>query len=49
MVVFEREVYEENRQVTLHNYWINVYESVDNNQDKYQPFIYNNNEKKKEI
>ena len=47
--VFEREVYEENRRVTLHNYWINVDESVENNQDKYEPFICNTNEKKKGI
>ena len=45
--VFEREVYEKNMQVTLHNYWINVDESVENNQDKYEPFICNTNEKKK--
>lgn len=44
--VFEREVYEENRRVTLHNYWINVDESVENNQDKYEHFICNTNEKK---
>lgn len=45
--VFEREVCEKNRQVTLHNYWINVDESVENNQDKYEPFVCNTNEKKK--
>ena len=47
--VFEREVYEENRQVTLHNYWINVDESIEKNHDKYQPFICNANEKKRGI
>lgn len=45
--IFDREVYEENRQVTLHNYWINVDESIEKNKDKYQPFISNTNEKKR--
>lgn len=47
--IFDREVYEENRQVTLHNYWINVDESIEKNQGKYEPFICNINEKKRGI
>lgn len=43
--VFEREVYEENKKVTLHNYWINVDESISKNEEKYQPFVCNSSKK----
>lgn len=37
--VFDKEVYEESRQVTLHNYWINVNESLEKYIDIYEPLI----------
>lgn len=38
--IFDEEVYEENRKVTLHNYWINVNESIEKYQEIYGPYIY---------
>lgn len=37
--IFDKEVYEENRKVTLHNYWINVEESIEKYQYIYAPYI----------
>ena len=47
--IFDRSVYEENKQVTFNNYWIDVNESVEKYKDKYSPFICRPNEKKKGI
>lgn len=47
--IFDRAVYEENKQVTLNNYWIDVNESVEKYKDKYSPFTCRPNEKKKGI
>ena len=44
--VFDRQVYEENRQVTLNNYWIDVNESIEKYKDKYAAFICTVDEKK---
>lgn len=39
--IFDREVYEKNRNVTLHNYWINVNESLEKYKNIYEMNISN--------
>lgn len=47
--IFVRYVYEENKQVKLNNYWIDINKSVKKYKYKYSPLTCRFNEKKKGI